>query len=268
MFFPDLFLAPTVQASERLNDGGTAIPLLWTNTGEVDSVDGGILAGTEEHSYHMWAMFSSQALTLQLAVLTCHVQTDSLHQSRLIFVPREIWVYSYLDNVMCGRLGRGQLSPWGWLRNSYCLYFLVKVQTRHAWAHFLLCHRHVFGLSLSVSKCASCVIDGFHGHLVVWDDGHWAPPVMLTGMKEAPRLGSWTRLLAVIITGWTKLINGMVIGCYHTCDDAALLLSVIPVSFTPAWNVKAETFSLMLFEASLEKTAWVCFTHSLVSDGF
>lgn len=131
-----------------------------------------------------------------------------------------------------------------------------------------LCHRHVFGLSLSVSKCASCVIDGFHGHLVVWDDGHWAPPVMLTGMKEAPRLGSWTRLLAVIITGWTKLINGMVIGCYHTCDDAALLLSVIPVSFTPAWNVKAETFSLMLFEASLEKTAWVCFTHSLVSDGF
>lgn len=118
MFFPDLFLAPTVQASERLNDGGTAIPLLWTNTGEVDSVDGGILAGTEEHSYHTWAMFSSQALTLQLAVLTCHVQTDSLHQSRLIFVPREIWVYSYLDNVMCGRLGRGQLSPWGWLRTA------------------------------------------------------------------------------------------------------------------------------------------------------
>lgn len=113
---------PHYSSKWEINDGGTATWFLWTSTGEADSVDGGILAGTEEHFCHMWVTFSSQALALQLAVQTCHVQTDSLHQSRLIFVPRGIWIYSHLDNVTCGRLGRGQLSWWGnacWPRNDY-----------------------------------------------------------------------------------------------------------------------------------------------------
>lgn len=139
--FPALSVGPAALASERLNDRGTETCFLWARTGWAESVDGGILAGTEEHSCHMWVMFSSQALTLQLAVKSCYVQSDSLHQSRLMFVPREICFRSHLDNVTCGRLGRGQLYPWGdafWLRNNYYLYFLVKMQTRGVSACFLV----------------------------------------------------------------------------------------------------------------------------------
>lgn len=192
VYFRDLLLAPTTQAKEILNDGGTAAWFLWASTGEADSVDGGILAGTEEHSCHMWVMFSSQAPILQLAVQTCRVQTDSLYQSRLIFMPREVWIYSHLDSVIWGRPERGQLSPWGntcWLRNNYFLYFMVKVQTRHAWAHSLTSSWTSPGLlwAFSLNQQMCCVIAGFHGHLVVWDDGHWAAPVMVTGMKEVFR---------------------------------------------------------------------------------
>lgn len=171
--------------------------------------------------------------------------------------------------MTCGRLGRGQLSPWGnacWLRNNYYLYFVVKVQTR---AHFLALSWTSPGLlwafSLNQQMCWLCYCQVPRSSCGV---GHWAAPVMVTGVKDVPRLEPWTRSLAVIIIGWTKLINGVVILCCPTCDDAALLLNVKPVSFTPAWNVRAETFSLLLFEASLEKTTWGCFTLSLVSDGF
>lgn len=130
------------------------------------------MAGTEKHYPHVVGMFSSQALTLQLAVQSCHVQTDSLHQSRLMFVPREICFHSHLDNVTCGRLGRGQLCPWGnacWLRNNYYLYFLVKMQTRNVWAHFLALSwtsRPSLGFFSPPANVLAMVLSGFTG--ILW----------------------------------------------------------------------------------------------------
>lgn len=133
-----------------------------------------------------------------------------------------------------------------------------------------LCHGHLqafFGLSLSSANVLAVLLSGSVVILWCWMMGTELLQWWELGW-ECPVLVPWTRSLAVTITGWTKSIIGVVILCYPTCDDVALLLNGIPVSFTPAWNVRAEMFRLLLFEASLEKAAWGCFTHSLVSDGF
>lgn len=79
--------------------GGTATCFLWASTHRVEPVDGGILAGAEEHSCHVWVMFYNLDFALQLAVRSCHVQTDCLHQSRLMYMPREICFHLHLSNV-------------------------------------------------------------------------------------------------------------------------------------------------------------------------
>lgn len=125
-------------------------------------------------------------------------------------------------------------------------------------------HLAFFGLFLSTSKRASYGIVWLQGHLVGWDDGCWAATMMVTGIKEAPWLGPWTRYLSATVISWIKGINGLVILCYPTCGWSVRLLpwpwammqlccqlNGIPSSFTPAWNHRVETS--LLFEPSQEK---------------
>lgn len=104
----------------------------------------------------------------------------------------------------------------------------------------LLCHglpKSFFGLFLSISKCASCGIDWLHGHLVGCDDGHSAATMTVTGMKEAPWLGPWTRSVSATITSWIKWINGLVISCYPTCGWSVRLLPRLWCSLVASWMV-------------------------------
>lgn len=117
---------PLLLAQVRLNDGVTQlvstepiparqIPLMvasWQGWSDIPATHG----------------YCFQARLLLCSWLSRAVMSkQTLHQSRLMFEPRETGFHSHLDNVTCGRLGRGQLCPWGnacWLRNScYCIFW-------------------------------------------------------------------------------------------------------------------------------------------------
>lgn len=106
--FPCFLPCPCFTQPRGEINGGTATCFLWACTHWVEPVDGGILAGAEEHSCHVWVIFYNLDFALQLAVRSCHVQTDCLHQSRLMYMPREICFHLHLSNVTCVTARRRQ----------------------------------------------------------------------------------------------------------------------------------------------------------------
>lgn len=146
------------------------------------------------------------------------------------------------------------VMPVGWGATTICI-FWWRCRPGMFGLVSWLCHGlpwAFFGLFLFISKCASYGIAWLHGHLVSWDDGCSAATMMVTGMKEAPWVGPWSRSLSATIISWIKWINGLVILCCPTCGWSVRLL---PSPWADAALLPAEWYPFFLLTC-LKPQGW------------